>query len=147
MLKSDMSAGAMRAMRDQGSMAKIISNAQFDRELERAAETFEAESYFIQTRDPNTLNSKNQTIRYGLWDDFESDIGSVMEMEGRDSPAASERSESRPPDPSSSSGGPSPPPPPSTGARVLNAMAATARGAIGATKFGYEVWSEYRDAL
>ena len=68
-------------------------------------------------------------------------------MEGRDSPTASERSESRPPDPSSSSGGPPPPPPPSTGARVLNAMAATARGAIGATKFGYEVWSEYRDAL
>jgi hypothetical protein len=48
MLKSDMSAGAMRAMRDQGTMAKIISNEQFDREVERAAETFEAESDFFK---------------------------------------------------------------------------------------------------
>jgi hypothetical protein len=132
-------------MRDQGTMAKIISNEQFDREVERAAETFEAESDFFQTRDPNTLNSKNQTIQYAMGDDDESVVGRVMSMEGYES--VSDSDESRPPDPSSSSGGPPPPPPPSTGARVLNAMAATARGAIGATKLGYEVWSEYRDAL
>jgi hypothetical protein len=145
-LKSDMSAGAMRAMRDQGTMAKIISNEQFDRELERAAETFEAESEFRQTepRDPNRLNSKNQTIRYGLWDDFESDIGSVMEMEGRDSPTASERSESRPPDPSSSSGGP---PPPSVGARALSAVGTTANIALTAAKLGWGAWRELSDAM
>ena len=84
-----------------------------------------------------------------MGDEYESEIASVMEMEGRDfSPAASERSESRPPDPSSSSGGP---PPPSAGARVLNAVGTTALTAAklgwDATKFGYEVWSEYRDAL
>ena len=56
-----------------------------------------------------------------------------MEMEGRDSPTASERSESRPPDPSSSSGGP---PPPSAGARVLNAVGTTANVALSAAKFG-----------
>ena len=80
-----------------------------------------------------------------MGDDDESVVGRVMSMEGYES--VSDSDESRPPDPSSSSGGPPPPPPPSTGARVLNAMAATARGAIGATKFGYEVWSEYRDVL
>ena len=147
-LKSDMSAGAMRAMRDQGSMAKIISNAQFDRELDRAAEIFEAESEFRQTRDPNTLNSKNQTIQYAMGD--ESDIASVMEMEGWDfSPEASERSESRPPDPSSSSGGP--PPPPSVGARALSAVGTTALTAAklgwGATKLGWEAFREVSDAM
>jgi hypothetical protein len=149
MLKSDMSAGAMRAMRDQGSMAKIISNAQFDRELERAAEIFEAESEFRQTSDPNTLNSKNQTIQYAMGDEYESEIASVMEMEGWDSPAASERSESRPPDPSSSSGGP--PPPPSVGARALSAVGTTALTAArlgwDATKFGWEAWRELSDAM
>ncbi len=147
MLKSDMSAGAMRAMRDQGSMAKIISNEQFDREVERAAETFEAESDFFQTRDPNTLNSKNQTIQYAMGDDDESVVGRVMSMEGYES--VSDSDESRPPDPSSSSGGP--PPPPSTGARVLSAAVTAGKvagkGALFGAQLGWEAWRELSDAM
>ena len=81
-----------------------------------------------------------------MGDDDESVVGRVMSMEGYES--VSDSDESRPPDPSSSSGGP---PPPSAGARVLNAVGTTALTAAklgwDATKFGYEVWSEYRDAL
>ena len=149
MLKSDMSAGAMRAMRDQGSMAKIISNEQFDREVERAAETFEAESVFFQTRDPNTLNSKNQTIQYAMGDDDESVVGRVMSMEGYES--VSDSDESRPPDPSSSSGGPPPPPPPSTGARVLSAAVTAGKvagkGALFGAQLGWEAFREVSDAM
>jgi hypothetical protein len=147
MLKSDMSAGAMRAMRDQGTMAKIISNEQFDREVERAAEIFEAESEFRQTSDPNTMNSKNQTIQYVMGD--ESDIASVMSMEGYD--PVSDSDESRPPDPSSSSGGPPPPPPPSTGARVLSAAVTAGKvagkGALFGAQLGWEAWRELSDAM
>ena len=142
MLKSDMSAGAMRAMRDQGSMAKIISNEQFDRELERADEIFDAESEFIQTRDPNTLITKNQTLGYALGDDDESVVGRVMSMEGYES--VSDSDESRPPDPSSSSGGP---PPPSVGARALNAVGTTANIALTAAKLGWGAWRELSDAM
>jgi hypothetical protein len=149
MLKSDMSAGAMRAMRDQGTMAKIISNEQFDRELERADEIFEAESEFRQTRDPNTLNSKNQTIQYAMGDDDESVVGRVMSMEGYES--VSDSDESRPPDPSSSSGGPPPPPPPSTGARVLSAAVTAGKvagkGALFGAQLGWEAWRELSDAM
>ena len=91
------------------------------------------------------MNSKNQTIQSAMGDEYESDIASVMEMEGRDfSPAASERSESRPPDPSSSSGGP---PPPSAGARVLNAVGTTANVALTAAKLGWGAWRELSDAM
>ena len=97
------------------------------------------------------MNSKNQTIQYAMGDEYESDIASVMEMEGRDfSPAASERSESRPPDPSSSSGGP-PPPPPSTGARVLSAALTAGKvagkGALFGAQLGWEAWRELSDAM
>ena len=115
---------------------------------------FDAESDFRQTRDPNTLNSINQTIQYDLWDQERAgDVGHVMEMEMNDfgSPEGSlqpasrrgRSSSSRPGDPSSSSGGP-PPPPPSTGAtmsgKVLGAVAAGGRGAWEALKFGGEAF-------
>ncbi len=44
MLKTDRSAAEMRAMRDNSTQDRLISNEAFDRELERADEIFDAET-------------------------------------------------------------------------------------------------------
>jgi hypothetical protein len=81
-------------MRDMAVEAKI--NDDFDREIDRATEVFDAESEFRRNRNPNKLNSINQTIDYDLWKrERVGDVAHAMDWDDDDSPDSSLQTASR----------------------------------------------------
>jgi hypothetical protein len=145
--KDKKSAPEVTTKRDMVVEAKLISNEDWDRELDRATEVFDAESKFRRNRNPNKLNSINQTSDYDLWQrERAGDVAHAMELHAFESTEGSlqpalrrgRSSSSRPEGPSSSSGGPPPPPPPAgatMSGQVPNAMATGGRGAWEVAKF------------